>query len=76
MINNTLTQVNATLSSSIEKRISRPKPSSLERPVGPKIQVPKLEAFAPPPTFNMTLMQQPQQFYYPQQIPQIPQIPE
>lgn len=62
MINNTLTQVNQNLARSIQKKIelnSERRPTSLERREQKKISIPKLEAFRPPPVFNVNLVQQP-----------------
>jgi hypothetical protein len=61
MINNTLAQVNSNLARSIEKKVEQSidkRPPSLERRSPRKITVPQLEAFRPPPVFNMNLVQQ------------------
>ena len=63
LINNALTQINANLSKGIEKRIeSRPYHSSQEargqsKSPPRKLNMPRLEEFRPPPTFNMNIVQ-------------------
>ena len=55
LINNTLTQVNANLANTIQRRMksNEHRKPSLERKSPKKIQIPKLEQFRSPPVFNM-----------------------
>ena len=79
LINNTLTQVNTQLSQSIQHKFEQRSLSKdrkeYERKSPPKIQIPKLEEFRPPPVFNMQYTA-PQNAYMATTQPSVPRAPE